>query len=126
MVAGAVAERVGLQVRQAAEDGDLVLHAGKGLEDGRQVEAGANGGGHPLILDDAVGDVHEAEAWRGLQALGGHSRHHRVQERQRHGGPHGLQERPPRQRLLRDEHQLASLITNGRLRTTPMTSADIV
>ena len=108
MIAGAVAEGIGLQVREAAEDVDLVAQARERLQRRRQLESGARRRRRPQVLDDAVGDVDEAEARRRLAGARRERRHHRVEKRQRDRRAHAPQERPPRQRLLGDEHQLAS------------------
>ena len=104
MIAGAVAERVGLQVRQAAQHGNLVADVGERREDRRQLEAGAGGRRDPLVLDDAVGDVDEADARRRL-ARRRQRRHHRIEHRQRHRRAHRPQERPPGKRFLGYEHR---------------------
>ena len=124
MIAGAVAEGVGLQMRQAAEDVDLVAHAGERLQHRRQLEAGAGRRRRPLVLDDAVGDVDEAEARRGLERARRERRHHRVEERQRDVAP--IARRNVRRGsaffVTNITRLPASRIWNGRLLTTPSTS----
>ena len=54
MVARAVAERVGLPVRQSAQDVDVLAHRRERLQRGREIVARAGRGRDPLVLDDAV------------------------------------------------------------------------
>ena len=68
MIAGAVAERVGLQVREPADDVDVALQRFERLQGRRQLEVAPGRRRDPLILDDAVGDIDEAEARRAPSA----------------------------------------------------------
>ena len=67
VVAVAIAERLGLLLREVAEHEDLVANRRERSERRRQLESRADGRRHPLILDDAVRHVDEPEAPRGLR-----------------------------------------------------------
>ncbi len=122
VVAVAVAERVGLPVGEAAQHEQPVVHRREGAEGRRQGEPGPGGGGHELLLDHPVGDVDEAQPGgrtrRGVRERG-RRRHHGVEERQGHGGPHAAEKRPTGQRELRNGHDFLSW--KGVLLTMPRT-----
>src|SRR6185503_15852232 len=101
-----------------------------------ELEVAADVAGMPRVGKHAVRQVDGAETERrrgGRAALGRERRHHRVEERQRHGGADGaLQERTTGQVLLGDVHGYCVLATrlsagwsvariwNGTLLTMPM------
>ena len=64
----AVALGVGFQVRQAGENIELAVHLRERLQVRRQLEAVADRGGLPLVPDDAVRDVDQAQARRSASA----------------------------------------------------------
>jgi hypothetical protein len=64
VIARAVAERIGLQMGQSAQDVDVLAQRLQRLQDGRELETLAGGGGVPLFLNDAVRNVDKAEARR--------------------------------------------------------------
>ena len=76
------------------------------LQDGGEFEPLALGGRGPVPHVHAVADVDRREPRRARRPRR-QGRHHRVEERQRQGGPHAAQERPSRQRQLRDHHRAA-------------------
>ncbi len=94
-------------VLQPAHDRQLLLERREGLENRRELEALALGGGRPLVHDRAVGQIHEPHARfrarRGLRQ-GGPCRNHRIQQRQAHGDAGAAEERAPGKVLLGDEH----------------------
>jgi hypothetical protein len=84
MIAGAVSEGIRLQMGQAAEHIDLIPHRRKRLQDRREFELRADGGGIPLILNHAVRNVDEAETGRSFGGPRGRQRRdHRIKERKR-------------------------------------------
>ena len=123
MVAVAVAERVGLPVRQTAQHQQPIAERRERAENRREVEPGARRGRHPLLLNHTVRDVDEAEPAR--RAGGGlrqrrRGRNHGVEQRQGHRGAQPAQERPSGQHHFGDDHW-AFLIWNGVLFTIPLT-----
>ena len=124
-VRGGVRARIGVPQLQVGQDGELVPHRGQRAEARRQLRQRAAPARRGPARDvRAHRDVDEAEpphrAGRGLRQ-GRHRRRHRIEQGQRDGGAHAPQERPPRQGLLRDDHD-AFLIRNGMLLTTSVTS----
>ena len=99
MVAVAVAERIGLPMRQPAEHEQLIAHRRERAQNRRQLEAGAHCFGNERVLDDAVRRaVDEADPpRRGDLRGGGQRRHHRIQQGERQRGAHAAQKGPPRQ-----------------------------
>jgi hypothetical protein len=89
-----------LQIRQ---DRQLIAKRQQRVQDGRQRGQASLSGGRPLRHDRPHRDEreHEAILARRQRRQG---RHHRIQERQRRRHPHALQERPPREGLLRNDH----------------------
>ena len=113
MVPVAVSKRVGLSVRETAQHEQAVLDRRQRAQNRRQLEPGARGRRHPLLLDDAVRHVDESESGGGGGSglgQGGRRRHHRVEQRQRDGRAQPAEERPARQRHLRNDHDSAFLI----------------
>ena len=123
--------------RLHAADGDeRVAKRLERLHHRLELEVAADLGGMPRVRKHAVRQVDGAETERrrsGRAALGRDCRHHRVEERQRHGGAHGaLQERTAGQVLFRDVHGYCALATrlsagwsvarirNGTLLTIPV------
>ena len=97
MVAGPIAEGVGLQVRKPAEDIDVTSDGLQRLQNRRQFKAAAGRLCYPLILDDAIGNLDEAQAWRGLDGARGQCRNHGIQQRQRDRSAHPPEKGPPAQ-----------------------------
>ena len=118
MVAGAVAQRFGLYMRQAREDGELVAIGLQRLEDGRQGKALAGRGGRPVLHHHAVGRVDHLQA---LARCGRFFRRpgaedHGLQQRQRHRGAHAAQHGAAAHRLACDHHvSEVLLMENGTL-----------
>ena len=81
---------------EAADHEQAIAKRLERLERRREFEARAFGRREPLRRDDAVGHVDGAEAQhrfrRGLRERG-HRRHHRIEQRQRHGRAHAPQAR---------------------------------
>ena len=97
--------------RRVGHQDRVILERLERLQDGREVEALPGRRRRPLVHDGAVRDVDRPEPFRGVRGRlhrGGHGRHHRLQERQRHGDARPPQEGPARQRPLRDEHGCGS------------------
>jgi ankyrin repeat protein len=59
MIAHAVIEGVGLQMRQVAHHQQLIADRRQWFQDRRQFITGANCGRNPLLLDESIGDVNE-------------------------------------------------------------------
>ena len=72
-------------IRKARDDQEILAKRLERLQDAREHEIFSSLGGRPLIHDDAVRNVHDAEAKRGpCRRVGGRSqgRHHAVEQRQ--------------------------------------------
>ncbi len=91
VVAGAVALRVGFEMREAGEDVELPLHLGEGLQVLRQLKVRAGGLGLPRVPDHAVRNVDEPNARNRLH-LRGEGGGHRIEERQSKRDACALQE----------------------------------
>ena len=90
--------RVGGLMAEPGHDVHPIAKGFERLQDRRELEPAANGGGRPLVHDRAVGHVHEAQtrpARRGRLRQQRARRHHRVEERQREAHAEPLQERSP-------------------------------
>ena len=97
MVSRAVTLAVGLAVRQARQNVDMLLHRFERSENRRQVVPGSHDRGFPLVQDHAVGDVYESQPGRRRRRLCRECGHHCVQHRQRkRGAAESLKERPAR------------------------------
>ncbi len=103
MIAGAVAEVLGLLVVEPAHDRELLAQGAKGHEHGRELEARAFADRLERLVHDAVADVHEPEPRRPRRGVGAERGQHRVQHRQRDRRAGRAQEGAPRQRSLGDE-----------------------
>ena len=108
----AIAAEKGVRVR--SPQGAIVLHGKRIL----------------LVISGGIAAYKALDLIRRLRERGC-SGHHRVQERQSHGGSHSAQERPTGQGLLGDEHgfypSLAALFTfivKAGLSMTPMSSVE--
>ena len=113
VIAAAVAERLRLMTGEARDDDQLIPERRERRERRREREVAAHALGQPVLVDDAVGMVDDAEAAHGLRRrlhLRGERRHHRVQQRQGHGRAHSAQHGAPRHGLLRDDHDRDLLI----------------
>ena len=67
MVARAIAQRAALHLRQAGEHGEVLAERLQRLHRGRELEARAFRGGHPLIQDHADRVIDKPQADRGLR-----------------------------------------------------------
>ena len=125
MIAAAIAERLCLIHGQACHDDQLVLERLQTGKRGRELEVRTRARRQPLVVDDAVRMVDDAQApdaFRRRSALGRQRRNHGVEQRQRDGRAQAAKNRPARDRLLGHDHEPALLIRNGAL----FTSARIV
>ena len=88
------------------------------LQDGGELEPLALGGRGPVPHVHAVAHVDRREPRRARRPRR-QGRHHRVEQRQGQGGPHAAQERPSRQRQLRDHHRPAPVVRSRPVRSRP-------
>ena len=99
---------------EVADDDQRILERLERLQNGGKLEPGPLRGRAILVHDGPVRDVNGAEARprvrRGLRGRR-KSRHHRLEERQGHGGAHAAQERPTVQRQLGDEHHVTPVFS---------------
>ena len=128
VVAGAVAERHAVLLRQAGEHEHVVLVRGQRLEHRRQLEARAGALRRPAGHRHAVGHVREDQALRAAGRCGlGERRRHGVEHRQGDGRAEAAQERASRQVRAGDDHGAvtpagaARRIWNGKLFTISST-----
>ena len=124
MLSVAVAERLGLPLRQSAQHDHPLAERGEGLEGGRELER-RRVRRRPRLHGHAVRQVDPPETTDRLRGAGrdaGQCGRHRIEHRERQRGADAAQERAPGQRLPRDDHESAFLSRNGALRTMPATS----
>ena len=112
VVAGSVAERVAVPVREAGQHDGVLAERLERLHDPRELEPEALPLRRPVDHRDAVGHVGEAKAERRLAEPRGRGKggRHCVQHRQRDGRPHALQEGAPVQMFARDDHGAPLLV----------------
>ena len=94
-------------VVQTADHDETITKRLERLQYRRHCIAGALGGGRPALHHCAVADIDDAQAAYhvGLRFSGSSEcRHHSVQQRQRNRRADPLQDRAPRDCLLRDDH----------------------
>ena len=92
MIARSIAERVRLQMRESADNVQVILHRLERLENRRQIESGSDFLRLPLLLDHAIRYIDEAEP-RNRLAGGRQRRHHRIEKGQSHADTCASQER---------------------------------
>src|SRR5262245_47748674 len=103
VVARAVAERAPLNLRQPAEDQQAFAERLQRLHRRRELEVSAYALRRPLVHDDPVGNIDEAETRGGLRA-GRERGRHRVEQRQSYRHAHPAQKRAARQRFPGHDH----------------------
>ena len=92
MIARSIAERVRLQMREAADNVQITLHRLERLENRRQLESCSDLLRLPLLLDHTIRYIDEAKPRNRL--AGGRQRgHHRIEKRQSHADTCATQER---------------------------------
>ena len=106
-VRGVVRARVGLFQPEVGDDRHLLFHRLQRGKDGRELAECLLSRRRPASVVASHRDEDEAEpahrSGRGL-GQGGRGGNHRVEERQRERRLYALQERAPRQRFLRNDH----------------------
>ena len=99
---------IGVLQLQVADHRELIDDRPQRLQRGRELDQPALARRRPAREVAAHRHVDEAETTHRIGRRlreGGHRRHHRVEQRQRHAGAEPAQERPARQGLLRDDHR---------------------
>ncbi len=134
VVAGAVTKGASRDLRQAAQHDDVLAERLERLHRRAELEVGADLPRRPhellralvVAADDAVRRIYVTEPHRrfagGLRERG-QRREHRIQRGESHRGAYAPQERPPRQGLVGDDHDV--LIWNGVLFTIERINDDI-
>ena len=118
---------VGPLVAEPRHHEQAVAEPRQRLENRRDLEAGPLARGRPLLHDDAVRHVDDAEPpHRGGRgpAHRGQGGHHAVEQRQGQRRPHAAEHRTPGKGLLGDHHDSDLRIWNGVLSTMPTTRSD--
>src|SRR5215813_12980477 len=103
VIASAVAERAPLDLRQPAEDHQVFAERLQRLHRRCELEVGPFDLRRPLIHDDSVGNINEAETYSRLCA-GRERRRHCVEQRQSYRYAHPAQKRAARQRFSGHDH----------------------
>ena len=103
-----VRARIRVLQLEVADDRELIHHRRQRLEGWRQLAEPALARRRPPREIASHRHVDEAKptnwsGWRSGERR--HRRHHRIEQRQRHGGAHTSEERPARQGLLGDDHR---------------------
>ena len=111
MIATAVAEGLRLVTGEIGHDDQLIAERLERRQRAREHEVAAHAFRQPVLVDDAVGMVDNAETadrlrWR--LHLRRERRHHRIQQRQRHGRPDAAQHGTPRDGLFHNDHDRVS------------------
>ncbi len=113
VIATAVAFAVGFTMREVREDVEVIAHAFKRLQVGRQLVLTAGLTRLPLRMNDAMCRVDEPEPHRCLprrRPLRRQSGHHGIQQRQCDARTHPLQHGPPGQHFSGEERHVSPLV----------------
>ncbi len=121
MIATAVTERLCLVTGEIRDDDQLIAERFEWRQRAREHELTPHTFGQPVLVDDAVRMIDNAEAPdrpRRRLHLSGERRHHRVEERQRHRRADAAQHGASRDGFFHSDHGRDLLITgtNERLR----------
>ena len=107
MVAGAVAQGVGVMAHEVGEDERLLAELLQRLENGGELKVFPLRGRRPVLHHHAVGHVHGTESRDGLGSrfrCDRQCRHHRIEERQRQCHTNATKHGPSWNEFLRDNH----------------------